>query len=91
MAGISEFTQAFFEDSRKAWKANKVKYGQAMYRYKKNAFPVDLEEPSFPQSMKSKKQTEKELLKRQSIDEPAPLPLRKSPRLREQHNKTVYA
>lgn len=35
---IAEFTQKFFEDSSKAWLANKEKYGQNMYRYKPEAF-----------------------------------------------------
>jgi hypothetical protein len=91
MAGISEFTQTFFEESSKAWKANKVRYGQAMYNYKKNAFPKDTKEPTYKQSMKSKNQTEKELQKRQSIVEVAPLPTRRSPRLKEKHIKETYS
>lgn len=35
---IAEFTQEFFEESSKAWLANKEKYGQNMYRYKRGAF-----------------------------------------------------
>ncbi len=35
---IAEFTQKFFEESSKAWLANKEKYGQNMYRYKPGAF-----------------------------------------------------
>ena len=91
MAGISEFTQAFFEEASKAWKANKVRYGQAMYKYKKKTFPIDKEEPTYKQSLKSKKQTEKELLKRQSLQEEAPLPTRKSPRLKEKHIQETYS
>lgn len=33
-----EFTHQFFDDASKAWLANKVKYGQDMYRYKRAAF-----------------------------------------------------
>lgn len=39
---IAEFTQKFFEDSSKAWLANKEKYGQNMYRYKPEAFQEPL-------------------------------------------------
>ncbi len=91
MAGISEFTQAFFEESSKAWKANKVRYGQAMYKYKKNAFPLDKDEPICKQTLKSKKQTEKELQKRQSLNEEAPLPTRRSPRLKQMHIQETYS
>ena len=35
---VAEFTHQFFEDSSKAWMANKEKYGQNMYRYKPAAF-----------------------------------------------------
>ena len=35
---IKEFTHEFFEASSKAWLANKEKYGQNMYRYKRMAF-----------------------------------------------------
>ena len=35
---IAEFTHKFFEESSKAWLANKEKYGQNMYRYKPDAF-----------------------------------------------------
>ncbi len=35
---VAEFTHQFFEDSSKAWLANKEKYGQNMYRYKRCAF-----------------------------------------------------
>jgi hypothetical protein len=37
-AMIAEFTHEFFEASSKAWLANKEKYGQNMYRYKRAAF-----------------------------------------------------
>jgi hypothetical protein len=37
-AMIAEFTPQFFDDSSKAWLANKEKYGQNMYRYKRGAF-----------------------------------------------------
>lgn len=88
MAGISEFTQAFFEESSKAWKANKVRYGQAMYRYKKQ--PKDLEEPPYKQSKASQKQTEQELQKRQSIDEYAPPRVRRSQRIRDKEIRELY-
>ena len=91
MPDISEFTQEFFEDASKAWKANKVRYGQASYKYKKNAFPKEKEESTFKQTQVSKKQTEKELKKRQAEDEPAPLRERRSPRLRELHIQQTYA
>ena len=35
---IEEFNDKFFDVSSKAWLENKVKYGQHMYRYKKDAF-----------------------------------------------------
>ena len=43
-AMVAEFTHKFFEDSSKAWLANKEKYGQNMYRYKRGAFqePVQI-------------------------------------------------
>jgi hypothetical protein len=90
MPGISEFTQEFFESSSQAWKANKVRYGQASYKYKKNAFPKEKQELASNQTLASKRQTEKELQKRQSIDEPAPLRERRSPRLRELHLAQTY-
>lgn len=37
-AMVAEFTHQFFEESSKAWMANKEKYGQNMYRYKRAAF-----------------------------------------------------
>lgn len=91
MPGISEFTQSFFDASSKAWKRNKVQYGQAMYKYKTNAFPVDEGEPSQIQTQASKKRTEKELAKRQVIDEVAPLRVRRSPRLRMLHIQETYS
>lgn len=91
MPGISEFTHEFFEASSQAWKANKVRYGQASYKYKKNAFPKETAEPEYKQSQASKRKTEKELLKRQAEDEPAPLRVRRSPRLRDLHIQQTYA
>lgn len=41
-ANVAEFTQQFFEDASKAWLANKEKYGQNMYRYKRGAFQEPL-------------------------------------------------
>ena len=90
MPGLSEFTHQFFEEASKAWKVNKVKYGQAMYRYKKNAFPIEKEEPPSKQTQASRRRTEQELKKRQNEDEPAPLRDRKSPRLRELHIQQIY-
>lgn len=91
MPGISEFTHEFFEASSQAWKANKVRYGQAMYRYKKNAFPKETNEPQVKQTQASKRKTELELRKRQAEDEPAPLRERRSPRLREVHIQQTYS
>lgn len=91
MAGISEFTQDFFEESSRMWKANKVRYGQASYKYKKNAFAKETKEPIFKQTQKSKRLTELELRKRQADDEPAPFRERRSPRLRELHLQQTYA
>lgn len=88
----SEFTHEFFEAASKAWKANKVRYGQASYKYKKNAFLDDLSMPLQPkQTPASKQQTLKELKKRQSIDEEAPPRVRTSPRLREKQIQMLYA
>lgn len=84
MYDCSEFSQAFFEEASQIWKKNKVRTGQAMYRYKKNAFPKDLNEPpAWKLSTKKAKELEKELEKRQAIDEYAPPRIRRSPRLRE--------
>lgn len=91
MAGISEFTHEFFEESSRMWKANKVRYGQAMYKYKKAAFPLDKDEPPRKQTVASKRRTEAELFKRQSIDEPAPLRTRRSERLRQKQIQETYA
>lgn len=41
-AMIAEFGNKFFDDSSKAWLANKEKYGQNMYRYKKDAFQEEV-------------------------------------------------
>lgn len=91
MCDISEFTQSFFDASSKAWKKNKVRYGQAMYTYKKNAFPKGeaLEEPTYTRFQK--KQLEKELQRRQAIDEYAPPRVRRSPRLRLLHLQRTYS
>jgi hypothetical protein len=51
---IAEFTQKFFEESSKAWLANKEKYGQNMYRYKREAFQE-------PLPRRSKRLLEKEM------------------------------
>lgn len=91
MAGISEFTHEFFEESSHMWKANKVRYGLGMYKYKKNAFLVDKEKPVKKQTEASKRRTEAELKKRQAIDEPTPLRNRRSERLRQKHIQETYA
>lgn len=91
MSGISEFTQSFFDASSKAWKKNKVRYGQAMYKYKTNAFAEEEDISCVKQTEASKKRTERELRKRQTIDEPAPLRERRSPRLRFLHLQETYA
>lgn len=83
----SEFTQTFFEDSSKAWKANKVKYGQSMYRYKKNAFVPATDIPK--QRVLTRSQTkamEQESLPRSQIDEPVPPRVRRSARLAKMSN-----
>ena len=87
----SEFTQSFFDASSKAWKKNKVRYGQAMYKYKKNAFPFEEEPPMPKQTAASMKITERELAKRQKTDEFAPPRVRRSPRIRELHLLTTYS
>ena len=62
---------------------NKTRYGQASYEYKKNAFPSDPEVPLPPrQSRASKLATKKELEQRQNQVDEAPLPPRRSLRLR---------
>lgn len=80
----SEFTQKFFEESSKAWKDNKVKYGQSMYRYKKNAFPAD-SSVGLPKervlTRAQKKLMENESILRSKLDEPVPPRLRRSARL----------
>lgn len=86
MIDCSEFSQEFFEESSHVWKKNKVRIGEAMYRYKKNAFPKDAVMPEAAKLTRvQQKQLEKELAKRQSIDEYAPPRVRRSERLR---NKT---
>ena len=51
---IAEFTQKFFEESSKAWLANKEKYGQNMYRYKAGAF----QEPTLRRSKRLLEKTQ---------------------------------
>jgi hypothetical protein len=91
MSGISEFTQSFFDASSKAWKKNKVRYGQAMYKYKKDAFPTQDMFEVLKVSASQKKQLEKELRQRQTIDEYAPPRVRRSPRLRLLHLQKTYS
>ena len=54
-AMIAEFTPQFFDESSKAWMANKEKYGQNMYRYKRAAF----QEPIHPRRSERLKQKER--------------------------------
>jgi hypothetical protein len=91
MPGISEFTQSFFDASSKAWKKNKVRYGQAMYKYKKEAFPTQdiFEAPR--RTASQKKHLEKELETRRTIDEYAPPRVRRSPRLHLLHLQKTYS
>jgi hypothetical protein len=91
MSGISEFTQSFFDASSKAWKKNKVRYGQAMYAYRKNAFKGMEELPHDKISKTAQLKNQREIQKRQGLQEEAPLPPRRSPRLREQHIRETYA
>ncbi len=51
---VAEFTHQFFEQSSKAWLANKEKYGQNMYRYKRAAFQEPLPRRSERLKEKSK-------------------------------------
>ena len=90
MSGISEFTQSFFDASSKAWKKNKVRYGQAMYAYKKNAFKGMENLPEERPSKAALIKNSREISRRQQLVEEAPLPVRRSPRLREQHMKETY-
>lgn len=55
---IAEFTHQFFEESSKAWLANKEKYGQNMYRYKRGAFqePLTVSYPRCSQRLREKKE-----------------------------------
>lgn len=83
MFDCSEFSQEFFEEASTRWKKNKVRVGEAMYRYKKNAFPKEVSVPPVPKlTLKQEKQMEKEMKMRQSIDEHAPPRVRRSARLR---------
>lgn len=87
MLSTSEFTHSFFEASSKAWKKNKVKYDQACYTYKENAFPA----ATVATGPVKSKLNQQEIRRRQKLVEEAPLPTRKSPRLREQHLRETYA
>jgi hypothetical protein len=91
MSGISEFTSAFFDASSKAWKKNKVRYDQACYTYKKGAFKGLPEIPSESPSKSALLRNAREINKRMSLKEEAPLPIRKSPRLQAEHRKQTYA
>lgn len=84
---MSEFTQEFFEESSRLWKANKVRIGEGMYRYKKNAFPKCNEQE---QMVKQTKRIEKELDRRHTIDEYAPPRVKRSSRLRQKEIQELY-
>ena len=87
----SEFTHEFFEEASTIWKANKIRYGQASYTYKKGVFQKDCGMPPPPKlSADARKQLKKELEMRQNLDEDAPPRVRKSPRLREKEIQSVY-
>ncbi len=90
MSGISEFTSAFFDASSKAWKKNKVKYDQACYTYKKGAFKEIEDIPTETPSKSALLRNEREVKKRMALQEEAPLPVRKSPRLQAEHRKQTY-
>jgi hypothetical protein len=84
MVDCSEFSQKFFEEASKAWKSNKVRSGEGMYRYKKTAFPKGADMPEAPTLTRvQQKGIEKEIAKRQRIDEYAPPRVRRSSRLRD--------
>lgn len=55
---IAEFTPQFFDGASKAWLANKEKYGQDMYRYKRSAFqePLTLRRSKRIQEMRVQKE-----------------------------------
>ena len=55
---IAEFTPQFFDDASKAWLANKERYGQNMYRYKRAAFqePVVIRRSKRLQEQRSTKE-----------------------------------
>jgi hypothetical protein len=91
MPPTSEFTQSFFDASSKAWKKNKVKYDQACYTYVNDAFKGQEEAPVHRVSAAVKRKNTIELQKRQGFVEEAPLPVRRSPRLYEQHLRETYA
>ncbi len=91
MPGNSEFTQSFFEASSKAWKKNKIKYDQSCYIYKKDAFKGTEELPACKAPKAALLKNEREINKRLHLQEEAPLPTRKSPRLKEQHLRETYA
>ena len=91
MAGITEFTQSFFQESSNAWKKNKVKYDQACYTYKKTAFKGQEHLPCSPVSKETLAINAKEFQRRVCLQEEAPLPVRKSARLKAQHNRETYS
>ncbi len=91
MPDILEFTQSFFDASSEAWKKNKIRYGQAMYKYKKDAFVPDPDMPTHKSSRATKLKLEQEYVKRSKTDVEAPLPQRRSMRLREKHLQETYS
>jgi hypothetical protein len=90
MSGISEFTQSFFNASSKAWKKNKVRYDQACYTYKEGAFKDVEDLPGETATKAARLKNSREIQKRLNLQEEAPLPTRRSPRLREQHIRETY-
>lgn len=91
MYSTSEFTQSFFDASSKAWKKNKMKYDQACYTYKKDAFKGSDELPIQIASKAALLKNQREVNKRAALQEEAPLPTRRSPRLYQQHLRETYA
>jgi len=83
MVDCSEFSQKFFEEASKVWKGNKVRIVEGMYLYKKTAYPTEKGVPEVPKLTRTQQRDlEKELAKRQSLDEYAPPRVRRSLRLR---------
>lgn len=73
MSYPEEFTNDFFKESSKRWKANKISIGCGTYEYKKNAFPKDDCPPAPKPKLK---------IKLPKVEEKEPPIIRRSPRLR---------